>query len=115
MAKTATLSTTVTVTGDAMVAGTFTPTNIAANINAPPPTLQQLSAGNNTVTVPTGFTVNGCMVIPPSGSSNSKTYRGIAGDTGFTGTSQQVLVPLTSMANFVINSTGSETVQLVWV
>lgn len=113
MAKTAVPTTQVVVSGDAMGSSSFGQTN-AANTNCPPPTFAALSAGNNTVTVPSGFTVNQATIFPPPASTNTKVYKGVSGDTGFTGTFQAVQVPVAAGGTFVINSVGSETVQIVY-
>ena len=113
MAKTATTTDQTIISGDEITLATYARVQ-AANANAPPPTSVSLSAGNNTVTVPSGFTVNVVKVFPPSGSSNTKTYKGVTGDTGFVGTSQVVTLPVTAGGTFVINSTGGEVVDLVY-
>jgi hypothetical protein len=116
MAKTANLSAAVTMQGDALIVSTtFSGSaNVPQNNNAPPPFAQVLAAGNNTVNVPAGFTVNGALVLPPASSTNTKIYKGVAGDTGFTGTFQPVMVPVAAAGSFVINSVGGETVQIVY-
>lgn len=117
MAKTTTLALTATVVGDqynpsATINGGA---NVPSNTNAAAPTVAVLSSGNNTITAPSGVTVNGCLVVPPPSSTNTKIYKGIAGDTGFTGTFQPVLVPVAAAGTFVINAAAGETVVLVFV
>jgi hypothetical protein len=74
----------------------------------------QLSAGNNTILVPSGFTVQGVWVFAPTGSTNVKTFKGIAGDTGLSSTWGGVF-GVTAGGSFVIQSTTSgETVTLIW-
>lgn len=82
MSVSATRATTITYSGD--VTGTET---ISAAINAASPgavTIQSLSSGANTITVPstTGVTVTACTIVPPVGNSVSITLKGISGDTG---------------------------------
>lgn len=59
---------------------------IAAASNAASPAqvdLVNLSAGANTITVPTGgATAVGVTIVPPAGNTSLITLKGIAGDTG---------------------------------
>tara|TARA_R110000868_G_scaffold395456_1_gene667128 strand:- start:4 stop:357 length:354 start_codon:yes stop_codon:yes gene_type:complete len=58
----------------------------AAAANAASPgsvTIHTLSAGANTITLPTGgSTVRGATIIPPSGNTQTLTLKGVTGDTG---------------------------------
>lgn len=87
----------------------------ATNTNAPPPSAAQLQAGNNIILVPTGFTVNVAFIRPPSTSSNGKTAKAVTGDSN-TGawTNDPIIYPVTGLTQFIINSTGSETVEINW-
>lgn len=79
-----------------------------SNPNAPPPSSAVLAAGVNTITVPAGFTVARAMLLPPQGSVNAKTLKGVTGDTGFPGwTGGSMTIPVTAGGSFVILSTGS--------
>lgn len=82
MSVSATRSTTITFSGD--VSGTET---LSAATNAASPgsvTVQTLSSGVNTITVPatTGVTVTAVTIVPPTGNSTSITLKGVTGDTG---------------------------------
>lgn len=75
---------------------------------------QVLSAGNNTITPPTGATA--CTIVPPSGNTSLITLKGVNGDTG-------VALHLTDPSSFGINSAASTfvlnaasqvTVRLLW-
>lgn len=69
--------------GDESTAGTAT-TASSTNSDAPDfgARLVNLSSGFNTITLPTGHTVYGVSIFPPSGNSTSLTLKGITGDTG---------------------------------
>ena len=116
MAKTAQLSVTFNLTGDGF-GGAAVAMAPAANTNAPPPGAAQLTAGANTVLVPSGYTVVGCVIFPPAASVNSKTLKGVTGDTGITGWSNSpLIVPATAGGTFVIQNVGGavETCSLLW-
>ena len=88
-------------------------TNTTAPSGGPVNTV--LSAGNNTITVPTGS--RGVMIRPPVGSTNVKILKGVGGDTGITmDPAQPFYLPfaVSPPANFVINSAGIETVGIHW-
>lgn len=89
-----------------------------SNVNAAPPSFATLQLGNNQVLAPTvasGLTVAGVLVIPPTGSSNSKVFSGTSGGTGFTSTALPFVGGVAAGGSFWIASAGVETVQLVWV
>jgi len=74
-----------------------------------------LAAGANTVTVPA--TAVGVTIVPPAGSANAKTLKGIAGDTGILlnpAVPTSLAFTAAGVATFVINSAGTETVALLW-
>jgi hypothetical protein len=80
-----------------------------------PPSSMLLAAGHNPVTVPVSpFTVNGVQILSQSGNTtNVKTLKGANADTGVP------MAPGSSAAigvttNFVIDSVGAETIQLIW-
>ena len=82
---------------------------ISVNANAPPPQSYTLNPGINTLVVPSGFTINVVQLIP-LGSGNVKTLKGVSGDTGFTGwTNNCITIPVAAGGTFVVVSTGSET------
>lgn len=75
-------SVTVNLTGDVISDKIF-----AAAGNAVSPgaiTIQALSSGNNTITLPisTGVTVKAATIIPPADNVTAITLKGVAGDTG---------------------------------
>lgn len=85
------------------------------NTNAPPAGAAQLQAGANTIQVPSGFTVQSATLYAPTGSANSKTVKGIAGDAGLgPWTSDWIKVPVTAGGTFVIQSAGPEMIKIVW-
>lgn len=70
---------------------------------------QDLSAGANTITIPSGATC--VMITPPSGNTQALTLKGVSGDTGIaiSKTKPTLLSFDTPPANFVINAAGSVT------
>jgi hypothetical protein len=81
--------------------------------NCPPPGASQLQIGNNTILVPSGFTIQGVWVFAPVGSTNIKIFKGVTGDTGFTSLWGAIL-GVASGGQFVINSAAIEVVSLIW-
>ena len=81
MAVTATRVITITLTGDVVATNAL---NAASNALSPASiTIHTLSAGDNTITVPTGgSTVKGATIIPPAGNVQTITLKGAAPDTG---------------------------------
>jgi hypothetical protein len=112
MAKTATAAINVNVLGDGL---NLSQQFVSSNANAPPPSSVTLSAGNNTIAVPTGFTINGVTIVPPTTSAVAKVLKGVNADTGFQlGASAPAQISLGAVASFVINASSGEIVQLVW-
>jgi len=102
-----------TLTGD--VAGSL-PTLAAFN-NATSPAQRQvvaLSAGANTITPAAGSRM--AILVPPSGSTNGKTLKGITGDTGVPLDAAAVAcIPLPAgPGTFVITSIGTENLTIYW-
>lgn len=60
------------------VTASTTNTNAVATGSA----FYSLTSGFNSVTVPTGFSVQGYTIFPPSGNTTSIILKGITGDTG---------------------------------
>lgn len=91
--------------------------------NATPPatpvqTLTTVNGGSGlTVTAPAG-TVNGCLIVPPSGSAVSKTFKGVTGDVGIGGTygnpASWVFISVTAGNAFNIAANGVETLTFIW-
>jgi hypothetical protein len=113
MAVNSTTTVGVTLTGD--IAGTLT---IPLSTNGTSPGQRQqvvLAAGNNTLTPPSGTLK--AVIIPPTGSTNGKTLKGVAGDTGIpmSLTEPTVLSFPAGAGAFVINSVGAETLEVFWL
>lgn len=67
-----------------------------------------LANGANTITVPTGSTM--CVFVPPSTNTQTLTLKGISGDTGIAmAVNKPALIPLSSVASFVITTNGAVT------
>lgn len=73
-----------------------------------------LSAGANTITVPTGAT--GVTIIPPTGNVVTLTLKGISGDTGIPlALASPTSIGLASgSSSFVLTAGGTVTVRLIW-
>jgi hypothetical protein len=115
MAKTAIPTSAVVVTGDGLTLNQAV--SGSTNVAAPPPGTVTLSNGFTAITVPSGFTINGVMIVPPSGSTVTKTLKGITGDTGVgpsTWTSGVAMLPVSSSSVFGIAANAAEVCQLVW-
>lgn len=107
---------TITFTGDINATNSLP---AAANGTSPGSiTIHSLSAGDNTITVPTGgATVKGATIIPPAGNVQAITLKGVGGDTG---------IPLskldpasisfeTAPATFILNAGGIITgLRIIW-
>lgn len=116
MAVTASRQTVIVFTGDVTATETI---NAANNANsAGVIDVKTLSAGANTITVPTSGTVPTAVTItPPSGNINLITLKGVSGDTGIVLhlTDPFTLTLGTGLATFVLNAAGIITgVRLVW-
>jgi hypothetical protein len=112
-----TLATQAFISGGSAPALYTIPTALPTNITAAPPTYFALVAGANTIPCPSiasGYAVNGVQITPVNGgSTNAKLLKGISGDTGVPFTTIAVC-GATAGGSFVINSTGAESIQLVW-
>lgn len=78
-----------------------------------------LSAGFNALTTPTDATTppKYCLIIPASTSTNTKTLKGITGDTGpapSAWTNQMCCVPVGSAGVLGVTATAGETVQVLF-
>lgn len=116
MATTATRTTILEFTGDITLSPQqFSDVN---NNSVGGSDVQNLSSGNNTITVPTGGTV-ACSVtiIPPPGNAVQITLKGIAGDTGIALHLTQTLTLslASSVTSFVLNAASAVTgLRLIW-
>jgi hypothetical protein len=75
-----------------------------------------LASGNNTITVPTGFTVKAATIVPQEDNAVALTLKGVGGDTGIviSSTAPTSIGFETAPANFVINAGAGVTVRIVW-
>jgi hypothetical protein len=119
MAKTSTLGITVTVVGDGLNETLGAAPNLIQTINpscpGALPVNVALSAGFNAIPVPPGAVA--MLLIPPVGSVNAKTLKGVTGDTGFAMNPAALgIYPFVVGATTVgITSAGVETVQIGWI
>lgn len=112
MSKTSTSTISVTVLGDG-TSLTDSDTVVDAT-SAVAPTSASLSAGANTISVPSG--VNGVKIKPLPSNVVTLTLKGVTGDTGVPISPSQpsYLALPTGASTFVITAGGSATVLLVW-
>lgn len=76
---------------------------------------QTLSAGNNTITVPSG--AKAATLLPPSGNAVVLTLKGVAGDTGISihPTDPTSIGLATSVTTFVLNAVTQVTgFRIIW-
>src|SRR5580700_184359 len=82
------------------------------NTNAPGMPLEQIAliAGNNTINLPAGTQY--VVMSPPSTSTNAKTLKGVAGDTGFPlSANLAAIIPVANgTTSIIVGSAGAETV-----
>lgn len=116
MAKTSNTSIGVTVSGDG-IENTYVPRGSPVeNTSAPQggPVRLSLSAGNNSITIPTGAI--GAVFSPPTTSTNVKIVKGVNGDTGVTvRNADPFMLTFGAGATLVINSVGSEDLDVQWI
>jgi hypothetical protein len=115
MAKTAILSLCVQVSGDGLKTETYVPPQSPASNGSAPGGVPQpyaLEPGANTIDVPTGAVF--ALVVPPQTSTNAKLAKVVSGDTGFPFTAGFALLPVSSLASFVLTSTAAESVDIAW-
>ena len=114
MAKTVTTLIQVSVSGDGYAASPLF-SQSSQNLAGTPPSSVALINGNTTVNVPA--TAQGFTIVPPPGSTVSKTLKGVAGDTGVpvhpTLPTSVALTP-GAVASLVISANGAETVEVLW-
>jgi hypothetical protein len=115
MAKTVTTTITSTVVGDGF--GGIGPLYNSSVVNATglPPSSVTLAAGFNSIPVPA--TALGVLIVPPAGSTNGKTLKGITGDTGVAVAPAGTLALVWTagqVATFGITSVAIETLTLIW-
>ena len=118
MAGTATVTTTVIITGGN--AGTVNEQNSFSNTSANEQvTSQALSNGSTTINVPTlPVQATGVVIIPPTTNTFIITLKGVAGDTGVPiSRTAATTIPFDSTppASFVLTSTGVVNMQFRWI
>jgi hypothetical protein len=114
MSKVATMNVSASLVGDGETL-TYTQAN-AQNLTAPNPFGANLLPGNNTIAMPTTGTFTAAILYPLSTSTNVKIIKGAVNDTGIGGwTSTPMVVPAAPSSTFVINSVGSESINIVLV
>jgi hypothetical protein len=119
MAINATAIVQVQLTGDGLGQGgnPFLSYQSATNTSAPPPATLTTANGSVTLTVPniSGYTVTGIMMLAPPGSVNSKTVKGVSGDTGLPNwTVGFVAFPVIAGQSIVVTSTAIEPLQVAY-
>lgn len=76
-----------------------------------------LASGNNTIAVPSGFTITAVTIIPPAGNTEFITLKGVNGDTGIqispTEPTSVALDPITTSFVLLAGNTING-VRLVW-
>lgn len=121
MSKTASLTITVSITGDGLNPLTYSTSFDNSNgFGAQGPYALALSAGFNSLTAPTNATTPPKFVIlkPASTSTNTKTIKGVTGDTGpaaLAWTSQLVILPMGSAGAWGITATAGETIDVFYL
>src|SRR5271165_1777164 len=94
MSKTVTTTVAVTLSGDGFAGAPFY-TAAIVNTGGAPPGSFVLTVGFNTIPVPAAAL--GVTIVPPVGSVNVKTLKGVTGDTGFQlAQSGSTLLPFTA-------------------
>lgn len=113
MATTSSVYINVALAGD--VLGAIT---VPAQVNATSPAERQsiaLSAGDNTVTPPTGCLT--AIIVPPTNSGVAKTLKNTGSDQGLpiSPSAPTVLALPTGAGAFIINAGGPETILVNWL
>jgi hypothetical protein len=114
MAKTNTTSLSYSVSGESFL-GTPMFAQVFTNTSGLPPGSFTLAAGFNSIPVPA--TALGVTIVPPPGSTNTKTLKGVTGDTGIgVDPASPIVLKFTAaqIANIGITSGGVETLTLLW-
>ena len=118
MSVTAVRSISVAYSGDESAVGAGTGPVQSTNSDAPSAGayLVNLSSGFNTITLPTGKTVYGVDIYPPSGNTTTLTLKGITGDTGVALhlTKPTSIAFASSVTTFGITTGGAMAVRLAY-
>lgn len=119
----ATFQATTQLTGSGLSAGMVpilqdTPQTAPANTNAPPPTTYTTTNGTTQWVWPAaslGYSFTRVHLMPPPGSSLSKTVKGVNTDTGFPGwTTGSIVLPATPGGSAYVTATAGESVIAVF-
>lgn len=113
MAKTLTITDTITITGDSLNSLTYAPTYTNTNaFGGSGPYNLALAAGANTVTAPIQGSTPPviCELIPSSTSTNVKSL----GNVSSNWTNQPLRIAVANASTFVIVSTGTETISIMF-
>jgi hypothetical protein len=115
MSKTATLNFTLTVIGDGENGSYVSPpiTNTVTPGGAE--SIVELQVGFNVVTVPPGALM--AVIVPASSSANTKTMKGLTGDTGvlISPNLPTLLALPANTASFGLTSAGAEALTIYWL
>lgn len=91
-----------------------TPASTPANPNAPPPASYAVISGTVQLVWPSsaeGYTFTRVQLLPPPGSTISKTVKGSFGDTGLPGwTTGSITLPAAPGGSAVVTANGTETI-----
>lgn len=117
MAATADREIAINISGDSIINKIYEAAQNAASPGSI--TIHSLSAGANTITVPTvtGITVKAATIVPPSDNVETLTLKGISGDTGISlhATDPTSIAFGTAPANFVLTAGGTiNGLRIVW-
>ena len=113
MSKTAIVGVTLSVSGDGVSAFNWSGSATNSSVTGGFAQTVALTAGNNTITPPSWALR--AILSPSSTSTNGKTLKGVAGDTGIAlAVAEDTKIALASAASFVVNSVGSETITVYW-
>lgn len=115
MAKTVTTVCTQTIAGDNFTGQGPLFSESLANAAAVPPGSFTLAAGFNSIAVPAAAL--GVVIVPPPGSANTKTLKGVTGDTGIPiDPAHTTTLTFTAAQNAAIGITsgGVEILTLLW-
>lgn len=116
MAKTVTVTTTVTLSGDGFGGSPFFNESLQ-NVSGNPPGSAILSTGFQSIAIPA--TAVGVAIVPPIGNTVTMTLKGVSGDTGLpiaTGVSTRYMFPLgQSTFGITLGAGGPITVELIWL
>jgi hypothetical protein len=115
MAITTTTTSTQTVSGNSYLGQAPLFSEIISNTSGNIPGSFVLANGFNSISIPA--TAVGVIIVPPSGSSVTKTLKGVTGDTGIPidpANSTRLKFTAGQNSAFGITANGAETIGLLW-